>query len=282
MLVDHYQILQVSPDASSQAILKAYRRLAQKTHPDRNPHGADKFVQVRQAFDVLNDPAARAQFDELRRQYLNSRATSSGMVATAPTPSMEGWWSDLRDRWRQPATLPQADKASTFIRVPLSQIITGTTRQINLRVARSCPACEGQRKSCRVCGGTGQRFILRSWNVHVPPGTVDGANLRLPGQGHHGPRFGAPGDVLVQVVWSRRHNWKWEGGQLVSRLKIDNKVLREGGRTRLRSPEGRWGYIDVPAGPVSTRRIKVPGLGLPNAAGVRGPAWVDCSPRSAV
>lgn len=281
MFVDHYQVLQVPPDASHEAIVRAYRRMAQKTHPDRNPSGSAKFMQVRQAFDVLGKPGARALFDERRRQHLNAGASSSGLVATPQASSVSGWWNDLRDRFRQPATLPQADKASTFIRVPLAKIITGTERRIDLRVARSCPACQGQRTSCRVCGGTGQRFILRSWNIQVPAGTIDGATLRLPGQGHQGPRFGSAGDVLVQVVWSRRHNWKWEGEQLVSRLRVPNDTLANGGRVRLRSPEGRWGYIDVPAGAVATRRIKVPGLGLPNGSGARADAWVECYPSSA-
>lgn len=66
---DYYQILGVAQDASQKDVLKAYRRLARKFHPDANPGDPDaegRFKEVSAAYDVLGDEAKRAEYDEVR------------------------------------------------------------------------------------------------------------------------------------------------------------------------------------------------------------------------
>jgi DnaJ-class molecular chaperone len=67
---DYYKILSVSPDASSEEIKKAYRKLALVTHPDRNPGdiGAEeRFKQINEAYGVLSDTEKRSRYDQYRR-----------------------------------------------------------------------------------------------------------------------------------------------------------------------------------------------------------------------
>jgi len=65
---DYYQVLGVSRDADDKAIKKAYRRLAMKYHPDRNPgkqqEANEKFKEINEAFAVLGDPEKRKQYDQ--------------------------------------------------------------------------------------------------------------------------------------------------------------------------------------------------------------------------
>ncbi len=65
---DYYQVLGVSRDADGKAIKKAYRRLAMKYHPDRNPgkqqEANEKFKEINEAFAVLGDPEKRKQYDQ--------------------------------------------------------------------------------------------------------------------------------------------------------------------------------------------------------------------------
>ena len=63
---DYYQILGVSRDASDEEIKKAYRRLALKYHPDRNPDdpsAEERFKEIAEAYAVLSDPQKRAEYD---------------------------------------------------------------------------------------------------------------------------------------------------------------------------------------------------------------------------
>ncbi len=68
--VDYYKILGVSPDATSEEIKQAFRKLALETHPDRNPGdkaAEEKFKQINEAYGVLIDPQKRAQYDLFRK-----------------------------------------------------------------------------------------------------------------------------------------------------------------------------------------------------------------------
>ena len=70
---DYYQILNVSRDASDQDIKKAFRRLAVKYHPDRNPdneqEAGEKFKEINEAYEVLRDEQRRRQYDMLLSGY---------------------------------------------------------------------------------------------------------------------------------------------------------------------------------------------------------------------
>jgi molecular chaperone DnaJ len=69
---DYYAALGVPKDADAAAIKKAYRKLAQELHPDKNPNNSDaesRFKEVSEAYDVLSDPKRRGEYDEARRLF---------------------------------------------------------------------------------------------------------------------------------------------------------------------------------------------------------------------
>ena len=69
---DYYKILGVSKNATKDEIKKAYRKLAMKYHPDRNPNdkaAEDKFKEINEAQEVLSDPEKRARYDQLGASY---------------------------------------------------------------------------------------------------------------------------------------------------------------------------------------------------------------------
>ena len=80
--IDAYKTLQVDPEAEDEVIQAAYRRLAQKYHPDRqsDDEGVERMVAINAAWELLRDPARRAAYDA-------SRATSTRPAAPAPAPA---------------------------------------------------------------------------------------------------------------------------------------------------------------------------------------------------
>src|SRR5690349_16101327 len=78
---DFYEILGVNRDASDEEIKKAYRKLAMKHHPDRNPDNAaseDKFKEAKEAYEILSDGQKRAAYDQYGHAGVDQQAGMGG------------------------------------------------------------------------------------------------------------------------------------------------------------------------------------------------------------
>src|SRR6186713_2444879 len=78
---DYYKVLEVARDASEADIKKAYRRLAMKHHPDRNPNdnqSEEQFKEAKEAYEVLSDPARRAIYDQHGHEGLEAQRGGGG------------------------------------------------------------------------------------------------------------------------------------------------------------------------------------------------------------
>ncbi len=94
-MIDYYNLLKISPEASPAQVKKAFRRLAKQVHPDANPGGTPKekealrrrFIQLAQAYDVLSDPGRREQY---RRQWEAQRGRSAEENSRSQRPAEAG------------------------------------------------------------------------------------------------------------------------------------------------------------------------------------------------
>jgi molecular chaperone DnaJ len=181
---DYYEVLGVERTATPDEIKKAYRQLALKYHPDKNPgdkQAEEHFKEVAQAYEVLSDPEKRARYD--RFGHAPQGMPGGGFedmrgfdLADALRAFMRDFGGGgLGDLFEEagPARRPRERRGNTLeIRLPLTleEIATGVEKRVKVRHMRACKACKGtgakpgtSRKTCPRCQGSGQvRAVQRS------------------------------------------------------------------------------------------------------------------------
>lgn len=189
---DYYEVLGVSRDVSAEDLKKAYRKLAVKYHPDKNPGdkaAEDKFKEVGEAYDVLSDEEKRAAYDRY-----GHAAFAGGMGG--PAASGAGGFHDPFDIFRevfgggggggifesffgggggggrqQRRDGPQRGSDLRYgVEITLEDAANGVEREIEYDRLASCKTCSGSgstsgsgKKTCRTCGGAGQVISSRGF-----------------------------------------------------------------------------------------------------------------------
>lgn len=173
--MDYYQILGVNRDASEQEIKKAYRKLAQKYHPDVNntPEGEKKFKEASAAYEVLSDPKKKSMYDQYGEAGVNGPGGGGfggfgqggfdfGGDMGGIGDIFETFFGGGQRRSRKTGPQPGAD-IETTIRISFEDSIFGTEREIKATKNETCSSCKGNGaepgskiSTCDTCKGTGQ------------------------------------------------------------------------------------------------------------------------------
>jgi len=179
---DYYSVLGVSRDASPSDIKSAYRKLAMKYHPDKNPGNKDaeeKFKEAAEAYEVLMDSQKRQRYDQFGHDGLRGGAGGFGGVgfdfdlSDALRTFMEGFggFGDIFGGSTQQRSGPlQGNDLQLRMALSLKEIAQGVTKKVRLKRQDPCDACnstgaksEEDLRTCSTCNGTGQvRQVSRS------------------------------------------------------------------------------------------------------------------------
>jgi len=167
-----YDELGVAPEATFDQIKKAYRKLALKFHPDKNPdaEAAEKFKEISAAFEVLGDEKKRALYDKVGVEGL--KEGGSGGEFHSPFDIFDMFFGG--GRRRAPGEKEKGKDTVHQLKVTLEELYNGVTRKMALQKNIICPSCngiggkEGSVQKCGNCRGSGIEIKLRQ----IGPGMV--------------------------------------------------------------------------------------------------------------
>ncbi|NUP09604.1 MAG: DnaJ domain-containing protein [Polyangiaceae bacterium] len=261
MARDLYDTLGVNKSADEDAIRKAFRKLAAKYHPDRNP-GKDaesKFKEINRAHEVLSDKEKRALYDEFGEESLSQnfdaqRARMMRDFARRGGGAGRGGNVNFQDVFG--GNGGGVDFGDLF-----GDMFGGNVRQR----ARKAPDMEAEVTVDFVSAIKGTTVELSRPNgdpvtVRIPAGVSDGGRLRIAGQGARIPNA-HPGDLLLTVRVGPHPYFRREGDDLHLDLPITVVEAYEGAKVRVPTPEGEV-QLKVPARTQSGQMSRLRGRGV--------------------
>jgi molecular chaperone DnaJ len=164
---DYYKVLDVARTATEAEIKKAYRRLAMKYHPDRNPNdheAEDKFKEAKEAYEILCDAQKRAIYDQYGHEGLAQRGGGSGFSADAFSDIFGDVFGDIFGGGRRGGR--QVFRGADLrydLELDLEQAVFGYSSSIDFTTLAECDSCQGSGAApgskpvtCETCNGVGQ------------------------------------------------------------------------------------------------------------------------------
>jgi len=162
---DYYELLGVNRNASDAELKKAFRQLALKHHPDRNPGDADaeeRFKAINEAYAVLSDPDKRAQYDRYGRVDLPPGGVDLGGFGDLFDDLFEGFFGGSARTGRR-SRGRRGDDLRYDLEIDLEEAAEGVETRLQIPRLETCEACKGSgvapgssRVTCPTCRGRGQ------------------------------------------------------------------------------------------------------------------------------
>jgi molecular chaperone DnaJ len=182
---DYYEVLGVERSASEQELKSAYRKLAHKYHPDKNPNdkaAEESFKEVGEAYEVLSNPEKRARYDQFGHGF--DRAGGGGYADPFGGTNVADIFSDMfgdmfGGRRRDRSGRRRGADLRYNLEVSFEEAAFGTEAKIRIPRHKRCETCEGsgakkgtKPKTCQMCGGAGevrltQGFFTVARTCHV-------------------------------------------------------------------------------------------------------------------
>jgi curved DNA-binding protein len=264
---DYYDILGVSKNASYEELKRAYRKLAMKYHPDRNPNkkeAEERFKEINEAYAVLSDKEKRKQYDTFGAEGFRQRFTQEDIFRGFDFDDLLSnlfggrgkrefrfggkGGSDFGDFFsgqyghRDMGRMPQKGEDILYeLTISLEEAAFGGEKRISYR------------KNGRV----------EEVSVKIPRGIPSGKRLRLTGKGIEGKNGGPPGDLYLQVSIAEHPIFSRERDDLIVEKEINFSEAVLGTTIEVPTLEGMK-KVKIPPGTQSHTKMRLKGLGIPH------------------
>jgi molecular chaperone DnaJ len=247
---DCYEVLGVSKSASDKEIKKAYKKLAMKYHPDRNPDNPvaeNNFREVKSAYEILGDEEKRQQYDDFGHSAFDENGQGRhGGFGHGGFGQQGGGFEDMfggmfgqRQRQQQQYR-PQPKKGSDIIatvEISLEEAVEGCVQEVKL---------------------PNNPVLLK---VTIPAGIDQGQRVRVPGKGNPGSLGGGYGDLLVEVHLAKHDIFRREGRDLYCLIDTPYTTAALGGSLKVPTFSG-YINIKIPEGTQAGRKFRIKGKGI--------------------
>jgi curved DNA-binding protein len=280
MAEDYYKLLGLEKRATAEDIKKAYRKLALKWHPDKNPNNKaaeEKFKKISEAYAVLSDPKKREEYDtfgsadQFRQRYtqedifrgfdLNDILRSFGFGDPGGagartfrtnrgggfTFTQGGSFSDIFEGERQRfSRAPQKGQDFEYnLSITLEESVLGAEKKLALQ----------------------KNDAVEEINFKIPPGINSGKKLRLTGKGGPGIDGGPPGDLYINISIIPHPIFARDGNDIYIDKIINFSQAVLGTSIDVPTIEGAVKRIKIPPGTQNNTKIRMKGFGVPRLKG---------------
>ncbi|MGH2717293.1 MAG: DnaJ C-terminal domain-containing protein [Actinomycetota bacterium] len=278
---DYYGVLGVPKTASEAEIKKAYRKLAQKYHPDANPDdksAEERFKEVSVAYDVLGDAKQRKEYDDFREMLTSGFGGGGfgggrgpfrgggpgGGVRGGAGGGVRGGPGGARIRIEDLGDLGNifTGNDAAFGEDAINTLFgRGKTRGRDLETTLQLSFEEALNGSTANLRLTDPSSGTRSIRVRIPEGVTDGARIRVGGRGGPSPNGGPSGDLYVTVSVAPHPIFGRKGRDLTLSLPITFPEAALGAEVAVPTLDGGSVTLKIPAGTQTGRTFRIRGKG---------------------
>jgi len=264
---DPYELLGVSRSASADDIKQAYRKLAKQLHPDLHPGDAGverRFKDVSSAYDLLSDPKKRSRYD---------RGEIDGNGSERPGGRFYRGFSERAGRGAAGAGAGFGNvDADDIFEMFTSQTRRGAGKRRGVDVSYSLSV-----DFIAAALGTRRRLTLpdqRTLDVLIPPGTAEGTQLRLKGQGQAGLGGGPAGDAFVEIQVEPHAFFQRKDFDIHLEIPVTLQEAALGSTITVPTIDGKV-VVKIPRGSNSGTVLRLKSRGVPRGkGGERGDQYV--------
>ncbi len=252
MAKDLYSILGVDKSASADDIKKAFRKLAVKYHPDKNPgnkQAEEKFKEANEAYEVLSDADKRKKYDKYGADWNKVDESRAGQYRSGTSGGQHfegdpseffgaGDYSDMFEQFFRQGGAARNSKgqdAQASLEISMEEAFHGTSKVFNVN--------------------------NENIRIHLKPGAYHGLTIKLSGKGRPGRNGGKPGDLYI-TIHIAPSAYDRDGDNIKHTITVDMFTAILGGEEEINTISGKL-KIKIPAETQTGKILRIKGKGMP-------------------